>query len=373
MHELWVILGSAVLIIAFLDIFLVVLNYDESGFLATRLCRLQWYCIRSVTRRLPRRWRPLALRQVTGLNVVLCVATWLGCIVVGFGFIYYGLMVRANFQYDGRGVGAGMFSAMYLSAAQLSTVGTSQVNPQTDLLRTLSIAETLTAPLLITLALTFLLGVYQVIRDLRTLSSNFSTAEHGLGDPVVNLKPYLLEAHGLEGYLGAINASFWSYADGLRMHHVAYFFQSGRDQFALPYVLHMFGRTLAALRWGLPSGNCLAKEPMLTRLSSQFERFVDYLHDQLGWTNEVPEPVPFDEFCQAYLSAATTRDLWAARFLLLTRDMTQLARLACGTDAREAYARYRQWLPFAYRCEQATSVVSQDLDYQPLLPKSELS
>jgi hypothetical protein len=248
MREIWVILGVVILLVALVDVFLVVLNYDESGFLATRLCRLQWYCLRSVTRRLSRRWRPFALRQVTGLNILLSVTIWLGLVVLGFGFIYYGLMVGANFEYDGRGVAAGLFSALYLSAAQLSTVGTSQINAQSDLLRTLTIAETLTAPLLITLILTFLLGVYQVIRDLRTLSSNFSDAEQGVGDPLTNLAPYFPDGQGLDGYLQAINDSFWSYADGLRMHHVAYFFQSGRDQFSLPYVLYTFGETLAALR-----------------------------------------------------------------------------------------------------------------------------
>jgi len=118
MREIWVVLGVLLLIVAFVDVFLVVLNYDESGFLATRLCRLQWYCLRSVIRRLSRRWRPFALRQVTGLNILLSVTTWLGFVVLGFGFIYYGLMVGTNFGYDGRGAGPGLFSAMYLSAAR---------------------------------------------------------------------------------------------------------------------------------------------------------------------------------------------------------------------------------------------------------------
>ena len=367
MHAFWIILGTAVLIVAFVDVFLVVLNYEETGFLATRLCRLQWYGLRSVTRRLSRRWRPFALRQVTGLNVLLSVTIWLGCVVVGFGFIYYGLMVGANFEYDGHGVGAGLFSALYLSAAQLSTVGTSQINAQTDLLRALTIAETLCAPLLITLILTFLLGVYQVIRDLRTLSSHFSDAEHGVGDPIVNLAPYFPEGQGLDGYLQAINDSFWSYADGLRMHHVAYFFQSGRDQFSLPYVLYMFGGTLAALRWGLPAGNSVAKQPLLVRLSSQFERFVDYLHEQLRWTSAVPEPVAFEDFAAAHLGTVETRDIWVARFLHLTDEMSRLAKLAAAGDSQEVYARYRQWLPFAHRAAQATLVVSLDLDYQPML------
>jgi hypothetical protein len=367
MHAFWIILGAALLIVGFVDVFLVVLNYDETGFLATRLCRLQWYCLRAVTRHLSQRWRPFALRQVTGLNVSLCVTVWLGCVVVGFGFIYYGLMVGTNFEYDGRGVGAELFSALYLSAAQLSTVGTSQINAQTDLLRTLTIAETLSAPLLITLILTFLLGVYQVIRDLRTLSSNFSDAEHGVSDPVANLAPYFPGGQGLEGYLQAINDSFWSYADGVRMHHVSYFFQSGRDQFSLPYVLYMFGGTLAALRWGLPAGNPIAKEPLLVRLSSQFERFVDYLHQQLGWTSTEPEPVTYDDFAAAQLEGVETRDIGVRRFLHLTDEMRRLAELPTSDDSQELYVRYRQWLTFAHRAAQATLSVSLDLDYQPML------
>jgi len=367
MQAFWIILGTAVLIVAFVDVFLVVLNYEETGFLATRLCRWQWYALRSVTRRLSQRRRPFALRQVTGLNVSLCVTVWLGCVVLGFGFIYYGLMVGSNFEYDGRGIGAGLFSAMYLSAAQLSTVGTSQVNAQTDALRTLTIAETLCAPLLITLILTFLLGVYQVIRDLRTLSSNFSDAEHGVGDPIVNLEPYFPNGQGLDGYLQAINDSFWSYADGLRMHHVAYFFQSGRDQFSLPYVLHMFGGTLAALRWGLPAGNSIAREPLLVRLSSQFERFVDYLQGQLRWTSAESQPVPYEEFVAVQLGAAEVRDTWVARFLHMSGEMRRLAKLTGTEDSRETFARYQQWLPFAQRATQATRAVSLDLDYQPML------
>jgi len=367
MRAIWVILGAFVLAVAFVDVFLVVLNYDESGFLATRLCRWQWYCLRGVTRRLSRRRRPFILRQVTGLNILLIVTIWLGFIVIGFGLIYYGLMAGTNFEYDGRGVGPGLFSALYLSAAQLSTVGTSQINAQTDLLRILTIAETLTAPLLITLILTFLLGVYQVIRDLRTLSSNFSDAEHGVGDPLGNLVPYFPDGQGLDGYLQAISGSFWSYADGLRMHHVAYFFQSGRDQFSLPYVLYAFGETLAALRWGVPSGSSVSKQPLLTRLISQFERFVDYLHAQLKWSSATPAPIPFEEFSAARTGTTATSDIWAGRFLRLSRDMEQLAGLAPASESQETYTRYRQWLPFAYRCGRALSAVSRDLDYQPNL------
>jgi hypothetical protein len=177
----------------------------------------------------------------------------------------------------------------------------------------------------------------------------------------------LPDGQGLDGYLQAISGSFWSYADGLRMHHVAYFFQSGRDQFSLPYVLYAFGETLAALRWGVPSGSSVSKQPLLTRLISQFERFVDYLHGQLQWSSAMPAPLSFEEFSAARSGTIATSDIWAGRFLRLSRDMEQLARLTLANDSQGAYTRYREWLPFAYRCERALSAVSRDLDYQPNL------
>lgn len=368
MHAFWIALGGVVLVAGLLDLFLTALNYDEAGFLATRLCKLQWRCIRSITRRLSRRWRPFALRQVTGLQIMLSVVTWLGCVVVGFGFIYYGLMEGANFRYDGRGLGDGMFSALYLSAAQLATVGTSQISPQTNVLRVLTIAETLSGLVLVTLILTFLLGVYQVVRDLRSLAANFAAVESDFGSAVASLGPYFPQGRpvGLDSYLQAISDSFWSYSDGLRLHHIAYYFQSGRDQFSLPYALHMVVTTLAALRWGLPSGlACL--EPVLARLIPQYESFADYLHQELHWTSiAVPELVTFEEFAAAQRDPSRAADTWLGRFLRLNRDMAQLARLDPDGDQQEAYERYQSWLPFAYRAQQVTAAVWRDLDYQPL-------
>ena len=73
MDTVWLVTGVVVLGAVLLDIFLTALNYDEAGFLSGRLTRLQWRLLRNVTRRLPRRWRPVALRQVTGLQVILLV------------------------------------------------------------------------------------------------------------------------------------------------------------------------------------------------------------------------------------------------------------------------------------------------------------
>jgi hypothetical protein len=124
---------------------------------------------------------------------------------------------------------------------------------------------------------------------------------------------------------------------------------------------------LAALRWGVPSGSLISKQPLLVRLMSQFERFVEYLHDQLGWPGDVPAPISFDEFSTAHTGTVETSDVWACRFLRLSHDMGRLSRVPLAHGAQESYTRYREWLPFAYRCEQARLAVSRDLDYQPML------
>lgn len=370
MQAFWAVLGIVVLGFGLVDVFLTALDYDEAGFLATRLCALQWRCLRRIIRRLPRRWRAAALRQVTGLNILLNMTVWMGSVVIGYALIYYGEMVGSNFRYDGQDLGPGWFSALYFSAAQLATVGTSQISPETNTLRALSILETLTGVGLVTLILTFLFGVYQVVRDLRALSFNFVTPESDLDDPVASLAPYLVrdDLACLENHLRSISENFWVYADGLRQHRLAYYFQSGRDQFSLPYVLHMLGHWVAALRWGLPSGHPAAIPPLLIQLSFRFEQFAHYLQSQIGWTNTTsPAAVSFEAFSAAYRAGEAAPDRWLGRFLRLDREMARLAKLSLAEDPREAYGRYQQWLPFAHRLEQLIAAVSRDLDYQPLI------
>jgi hypothetical protein len=376
MPALWAALGVLVLGVGLLDVFLTALNYDEAGFLATRLCRLQWRVLRVATRRLPGQLRSFALRQVMGLSIVLNMTLWLGAVVVGFGLIYLSQMHGANFIYDGRELRDGPFSAMYFSAAQLSTVGTAQISPQTNGLRAISVAETLTGLGLVTLILSFLFGVYQVVRDLRTLASNFGAGDESAEDPIASLGPYLGrgDLNCLDNHLQAISHNFWSYADGLRQHHLAYYFQSGRDHFALPYVLHRLGHWLAALRWGLPSGHPASSNPLLAQLSSRFERFADQLHDEIGSaTDPAPSGVSFESFSAAHCAGEQTTNLWLGRFLRLEREMARMAALDTAADPREAHERYLRWLPFACRAEQVITAVSRDLDYRPLLQTDQVA
>ena len=370
------VLGIAILAATLVDVFLTALNYDESGFIAGPLTALQWRALRSGTRRLSRRWRPTALRQVTGLQIMTSVFTWIGGVILGYGLIYYGQMHGDNFQYSG--AHQGIFAALYFSAAQLATVGTSQLTPNTELLSALSIAESLTGVILVSLILTFLLGVYDVISSLRSLCSQFYSAERGAGDPISSLEPFfpLGQPTGLDGHLQEISDSLGSYSDGLRLHHAAYYFQSGRDQFALPYALGMLSGVVSALRWGVPSSQLVSLQPDLVPLTTQLNQFGDYIHPLLQWkSTDVPELLDAEAFDRARQAAPGSHDAdpWVSKFVRLNADMARLTRAQAASDPadpehlKDLYARYTQWLPFAYRMHHLTRAVSHDLDYQPIV------
>jgi hypothetical protein len=66
---------------------------------------------------------------------------------------------------------------------------------------------------------------------------------------------------------------------------------------------------------------------VVTRLAFQFEQFAGHLQAQLGWTDTVlPDVVPYECFLAAYHAGEAISDQWLGRFLLLDRDMQQLAR-----------------------------------------------
>ena len=372
MDTVWLLLGVVVLGATLLDVFLTALGFGGSGPLSELAMRLQWRALRRVTRRLPRSWRPMALRQVTGAQVVAVVLLWVGGTTLGYALVYLGLMTPTSFTVAGPGPGRDLLGALYLSAAQLTTVGGASLTPQTDALRLLTVAESLTGALLLVLLVTFLLRLYAVTGRLSRLCAQFVTAERGAGTPVASVARYFRDGrpHGLDRHVQAVGDGFSAYTDGVRLHHVAYYVQSGRDRFALPYALRMVGGTIGALRWGLPTGHPGADLPGLSSLTYAFLEFGDQLQARLRWTSaDVPAVVDAARFARIARGQARgdEHDGWAARFVRLDHDMAELAAVEPIADLDDTYRRYAQWLPFAYRAQQIATAVGRDLDYQPVI------
>lgn len=374
MNGLWIVLGIVVLLVVFADVFLATMNYNEGAFLHPRVCALAWKGMRGVFRRLRGRARDMAFRQVVGIQILLVLLLWVVGAVLGYGLIFYGLM--DGLQASGPGLEPGPFAAFYYSFAQFVTVGSGQLTPASDALRVLSIVVTLTGLAGVSLFIAFLLENFQVLRDLSMLTTSFSNltpTDTVPGDPVGSLAPYYPRGCpvGLDTHLQGLYQAFTSYGDGLRRHHIVYWSGSGGETSSLAYLLHMLGGVIGALRWGLPAGTPGSDHPLLHQLSTAFDRFVTFLAESKGWTlGRPPDAVDNDEFVAAMFGERSA-NRWLSEFLGLNRGMVAVARLDSTPDPRDAYARYREWLPFAYRAHWITEAVSRDLDYRPLLSRYE--
>lgn len=374
MDVVWVVIGVLLLLLTLLDAFLAVLNYDEAGLFVDRIVRAQWIVLRALTRRVGRRWRPMVLRQVTGIIIVVTILWWVAGIVLGFAFIYFGALGMTGALVTSTGVEPDFWGALYLSLGQFSTVGVDNIGPGAAVMNLLTVAEAMISVLMLSFIITFLGSVYGVIQSLQSLSANFFRAGRGITDPIETLTPFFPDgrSRGLDGQLDSILDSLSEYGHGLSQNRAAYYFQSGRDQFSLPYSLSMTSGVIGALRWGLPTGSDAAAEPGLMRLTEVFEDFRVRLQRALRWsTGPVPAPVTAPQFADAVAAFAHPAavggfDPWVVRFLTIDRRMAALTRSDAAIDVGDAYRRYTAWLPFEFQAQSLLALVSRDLDYQPI-------
>ena len=373
MDALWIVLGVALLALTFADTFVTVLNYDEGGILVNRLVRWQWIAIRAFTRRVSRRWRPIVLRQVTGVLLLTTILSWLTGVILGFALIYLGLIGLGAFQLS-KGVDSDFVGALYLSVGQFSTVGADNIAPGGGWVNLVPVLEALTSVVMLSFIITFLGNIYGVIQLLRSLCADFFSTGPGVGSPVEALQPYFPngEPRDIDRHLNELVGDFNLYCDSLRQDHAAYHFQSGDEQFALPFALFMTSGTIAALRWGLPTGHPASVAPSLPRLAEAFDDFRERRYRKMHWATPVlPRVLDADAFAASFAAYRARTipspiDPWAARFLALNDEMAELVGAPAPTDVADAYARYTAWLPFAYPAAQFVAAVSRDLDYQPI-------
>ncbi|MFV0319294.1 MAG: hypothetical protein ACK5IN_02775 [Microbacterium sp.] len=365
MDVFWIVLGLLVLIITILDCLRTVLNYDQPGIFMLQLQRMQWAVLRFFTRRAHGRLRHNMLRQATGIMLITSVLWWLLGILLGFAFIYLGAAGFGAIVRD-KGAPVDFWTALYLSIGQFSTVGSDAVTVQNPWIDYATVLQSLTSVLLMSLIITFLLNVFGAIRSLSDLCGNFTRPGAVTEHPIDALAPYFPRgrARDVDTLVSSVSEDFTSYTDDLRQNRVAYYFQSGRNQFSLPFALRMAAGLASALRWGLPTGSEISELPELDRLLNTVVSFGEWFNKT---RSRVPaptaEPVTKERFAAQVNGDGDDR--WVADFLAMTDQMSQLTGASGPTDVDDAYARYTQWLPFQARMKELFDWISRSLDYRP--------
>jgi hypothetical protein len=357
--------GALIVLVALVDLFVTIFNYDGYSFLANRLHGVLWRAMRVLSSPLPDRSRHAVLSLGSASMLPATYVLWLGLLVTGFAMIYLPGLHSGAFtrQHVGQGIGA----AFYLSAGAISSLTFGDIVPTGGVERALVDLETIIGLTTFTLALGYVVTTFGV---LRTLDALHAAVRRHAADPG---KPSSILARHFRGgqptelptLLESLTDRLEEYDQGLRRYPVVYYFHTRRLARSIPRVFRNLGRLLALLRWGLPSHEPMTQDPMLAALLVEYDATLERLQRSFVGPPQLepPEPLERPEFERAYADGSDGR---VAEF----KELQEAARTSAGVEAKDTepddgtYEQYREWLPFAYRNRVLLSRISDALGYE---------
>lgn len=368
MEWLLALAGVLVILVGLLDVFFTVLHYDGSGFLSSRLYNGLFDVVRLVTRPLPRTYRALGLSMAAPLMVPATITVWIFLVSSGYALAYYAGMDGRTFSFSSSGLAPSFLEALYFSGVTIATLGLGDVTPLSGLYQVVAVSEALIGFGILTLAITYVIGVYEVLQKLGVVSAGLYHQAQDTEDPLSILVPHFPDGQhrGLDTHLMSLHRDLVEVYEGIRRYPLVYYYHSRRAYRSLPFAFRMVGGMAGALRWGLPRDHPGSQTPWLPTLITGLETLITYLDERFlsEHLEEAPQPVPFETF-----EAATSRDKepadpWLARYLQIEAFMRDLARLEDPSDPEESYDRYKKWLPFAHRNRAFFEASAKDLGYE---------
>jgi hypothetical protein len=369
MEWLMILAGVFLIIVGLLDVFFTVLHYDGFGFLSSRLYRRIFGLVRFLTRPLPRRYRALGLSMAAPLMVPVTIAVWILLVTMGYALVYYaGMDGETFFSLPGRNLDPSLLEALYLSGVAVSTLGFGDITPTSSLYQAIVVSEALVGFGILTLAISYIIGVYGVLQRLGVLAAGLHHQAQDTDNPWTILaphfqggKPVALESHLMELHRGLVEVY-----EGMRRYPIVYYYHSRRAYRSLPYTFRMMGGMAGALRWGLPTGHLASQTPWLPTLITGLTTLMVYMDERFlsEHLEDAPKPVSFEGFEAALTGQRDPPDWFSKRFVEMERWMRDLAHLEEAPDAKEAYERYSEWLPFAHHVRAFFEASAKDLGYE---------
>jgi hypothetical protein len=368
MEWLLVAVGVFLILVGLLDVFFTVLHYDGYGFLSSRLYNKLFSAVRFLTRPLPRRYRALGLSMAAPLMVPVTITVWIFLVSLGYALIYYAGMGGRTFSFSDAGLEPSFMEALYFSGVAVSTLGFGDITPTSSLYQAIVVSEALVGFGILTLAISYIIGVYEVLQRLGVLAAGLHHQAQDTDNPWTILaphfqgsKPVALESHLMELHRGLVEVY-----EGMRRYPIVYYYHSRRAYRSLPYTFRTMGGMAGALRWGLPTGHLASQTPWLPTLITGLTTLMVYMDERFlsEHLEDAPKPVSFEGFEAALIGQRDPPDWFSKRFLEMERWMRDLAHLEEAPDAKEAYERYSEWLPFAHHVRAFFEASAKDLGYE---------
>jgi hypothetical protein len=217
MEWLTVVAGVLLILVGLLDVFFSVLHYDGFGFLSGRLYNSLFDVVRFVTRPLPRTYRALGLSMAAPLMVPVTITVWIFLVSLGYALVYYAGMDGETFSFSNSGLQPSFMEAMYFSGVTIATLGLGDVTPLSPLYQAIAVSEALVGFGILTLSITYVIGVYEVLRQLGVLTAGLYHQAQDTDDPLSILVPHFAggQHRGLEAHLMALHRDLVEVYEGM--------------------------------------------------------------------------------------------------------------------------------------------------------------
>lgn len=181
MNEALQLVGAALVCLALIDVYLTVLfARSGTGLLGPRINHGAWVCLRSISQLFPgaRIW---LLPHSGPLLLIFNMAVWSGLLVCGFALIVWPELGSAIQDSGSRATPRGFGTALYFAGYSLTTLGTGDLVPTTDVFRILMVLKAGLGFSFLTLTLTFFMSVYSALqrRNRFALMLHHGTADTG--------------------------------------------------------------------------------------------------------------------------------------------------------------------------------------------------
>jgi hypothetical protein len=163
-------LGVAVVLLVYLDAFRTVFHSrGRGGPLSRRQNRLVWKLFRRTARWRRPDARDAWLALAAPCMVVLTMAAWGFLLMAGFAMIFRSWL--SHFLASPGAVHHSWAEALYLSGYVATTLGMGDLVPDTPVLRLLTVIEAFSGFAVLTLSVTYLLGVYGALMSVNVLAA----------------------------------------------------------------------------------------------------------------------------------------------------------------------------------------------------------
>lgn len=225
-------LGALLVLVALRDVFDTLFHPHGRGVVSQTLIRVVW----RATRRLVRgNHRVLSLAGPIAFIGVIVV--WGSLVVVGFALIIWPHLPDAFIFAEGLDPSKqdGFVDALYLSMVNLTSLGYGDIVPTSDLLRLLGPLETLIGLGLLTASISWILLLYRVLSDYRSLSHEIALlmeAERAGETGLAEIEPSVAA-----GVLADLTSRVVPIRDDLVHSPIAYYFHPRDPRHALPVLL----------------------------------------------------------------------------------------------------------------------------------------